>query len=214
LLIAIAICTVVAALVGISVARDDSGRMTVVEHLVQWGVVYHGAGFVILDQELRRPDGLLQSELTLGRSTVSGLERYVVFALRRVDRSLTPVGSTTGSYLDEFRPIGNAGFDYPLMANAFGTSLFSLYLDAREVGVLFGSFGFGLFLGVVFRTWKAHGSAADYALLIGLTVGGWMSVFQSQLDSPRYWLLVVTWMLLQTIASGARTYQQGAGHHD
>jgi hypothetical protein len=183
----------------VSVVRDESGEMDLGSHLAMWGAVYHSTGFVILDQELRDPDGILRNEISFGRATFSGLERYGVLLLRRFDRSVVPIASVTGTYLDRFRPIGTLKDGSEIVGNAFATGLFYLYLDGREVGVLLGSVGFGLLLGTYFRTWRTYSYTTDFAIVLSLTLGGWLSVFQGQFDSARYWALILVCVLLQSV---------------
>jgi oligosaccharide repeat unit polymerase len=185
----------------IGFARDEqSSEVHIVQHSIYSGLVYHASGYVILDEELHKANGMLNSHPTFGRSALSGIERYGVLLLRRFDPSISPVLHGAGSYLDEYRAVATASDGTPVMANAFATSLFSLYRDGGVIVVLFFAGIFGFVLSIFYRTWQAKKYATDLAIVLGLTMGGWLSLFQSQFDRSGYWLLFALSVVLYRLS--------------
>ena len=188
----------VGALLLISVWRGAKGTDTLT--LVKTGLVeYHTVGFVLFDQELSSPTSRLNSRLSYGRSIIGGLDTLAVVLLRRVNPDLVPMAGENGVVMAEPREAGRDGHGQPILANAFYTILYSLYFDGRYLAVILLPLVFGFLLARSYLDWLKNGSLASLALLLLLMYVGIFSLFQSPVETPRFWGALVLLPVMKKI---------------
>lgn len=146
-------------------------------------VQYHTGGFTIFDQELHDPDSRLNTHLTFGRASLGTIEKAsVVLVLRKIDGEVRSVVNDNGGSLLEYRKIGP-----DMRMNAFGTIMYSIYMDGREVAVVLLSIIFGYFLMGHYLAWRKQRRAHSLMMCSLFSYVGFMGLFNSPLAGPHFW---------------------------
>jgi oligosaccharide repeat unit polymerase len=170
----------------------DFGMSRVVNRYV---VQYHTGGFTIFDQELHDQDSWLNTHLTLGRASLGTIEKAsVVVFFRKIDGDIRSVVNDTGSNLQEYREIGP---DMPM--NAFGTIMYSMYMDGREVAVVLLSMIFGYFLMGHYLAWRKQQRAHSLMMCTLFAYVGFMGLFNSPLGGPHLWGGVLLFVIVNRL---------------
>jgi oligosaccharide repeat unit polymerase len=146
-------------------------------------VQYHTGGFTIFDQELHDQDSRLNRHLTFGRASLGTIEKgSVVLFFRKIDAGVRSVVNDNGSYLLEYRDIGPG-----ITMNAFGTIMYSMYMDGREVAIVLFSALFGYFLMGHYLAWRKQRRAHSLMMCVLFGYVGFMGLFNSPLSGPHFW---------------------------
>jgi len=146
-------------------------------------VKYHTGGFTVFDQELHDQESRLNTHLTFGRASLGIIEKAsVVLLFRKIDGEVRSVVNDNGSSLLEYRKVG------PNMSmNAFGTVMYSMYMDGREVAVVILSTIFGYFLMGHYLAWRKQRRAHSLMMCALFAYVGFMGLFNSPLAGPHFW---------------------------
>jgi oligosaccharide repeat unit polymerase len=187
---------ILALLLGLSIVRGEK-NIGPLATLKKIAVDYHTVGLVLFDQELIRPSSRLNSGMSYGRSLIGGFDTLVVVMLRRFNPDLVPVAGESGAYMAVPRVVGTDERGKPIMGNAFYTVLYTLYYDGRYLAVILIPLIFGYFLAASYLDWLKNGSLASLVMLVLLMYVGLFSLFQSPIESLRFWGALILLALLK-----------------
>jgi oligosaccharide repeat unit polymerase len=149
-------------------------------------VDYHTVGFSLFDSELKNPASVLNNTITYGRLFIGGLETCFTIVIRQFDKTYySPALSTAIRLAENDVLIGKIRY------NSYYTLLYTLYSDGRFIGVILGGLILGFSLNYYFKRWIKFQQTRDafYVILIMSVLV--MSIFISQLEIMRSWILLV-----------------------
>jgi oligosaccharide repeat unit polymerase len=163
------------------------GGLTISAYFAVW---YHTAGFSLLDLELKDPFSRLNDFMTFGQASFGGLIEYVILILRPLVQ-YDSVAYLNGMYHSEFKLLGYSDMlSVPIFGNAYYTVLYSLFQDFSWFGIVGGGFLYGRFLNNSYCRYIHFGNFSSLYLLNALMYCGMFGLFQSPLESPRFWFAV------------------------
>lgn len=117
------------------------GRMsqdTGLEYILNTFLIdYHTCGFAIFNDELLNKASFLNTNTTYGMASTGTISYIIGLFYHLFDSNFYPIPEQIGRILNEYKDVGVNDFNQPLLYNAFGTIMYSVYLDG------------GLFLSVV-----------------------------------------------------------------
>jgi hypothetical protein len=119
--------------------------------------------------------------------------------LRRFNPDLVPVAGESGAYMAVPREVGTDEQGEPILGNAFYTVLYSLYYDGRYLAVILFPLVFGYFLAASYLDWLKNGSLASLVMLVLLMYVGLFSLFQSPVESLRFWGALILLTVLKKL---------------
>jgi len=125
-------------------------------------VNYHTYSFTIYSNELQNPDSLLNQAATYGRASLGFIDTFITMVLRRFDLDLVPISTRIGTDLNLFQSVGFDAENNVIMANAFGSILYSIYLDGGFIFIII----FGVFFGFLITKLSTR-ALGLYAVLCG-----------------------------------------------
>ena len=150
-------------------------------------VNYHTVGFVMFDSERQDPQSLLNSKMTYGRGVLGALDTLMSACLHGLDKSLPQaVTREIATTLHTFQVLGQDRGMSVLM-NAFGTVLYPIYLDGRELMVLVAPWFYGYWLTLLYQRWIQNEDIHSLMLVLLLFYVGIFSIFQSSISDFRFW---------------------------
>jgi len=159
---------------------------------------YHTLGFTIFDLHLNDASSLLNQYDTFGRASLGHVERAIVFFLKRIDSSVVSIPHQVAIYLDERNLVGYDYLGKPIYANAFGTILYSIYLDGKVPLIIFASAVYGFCLPNLTLTSLLKSNPFTLAILFSLVYLGIFGIFQPLLLRS-FWLILGYIKLLESI---------------
>ncbi|EQA36548.1 oligosaccharide repeat unit polymerase [Leptospira inadai serovar Lyme str. 10] len=124
--------------------RENKASLAYERLLKLFVIDYHTMSFSMFDVELQNPLSIVH-QTTYGRSSFAGLERPIAFISKFFGIRIEPQADVIGSYLHEYKTIGQGANGNAIKYNAFGSLMFSLYRDGGPffiglMGILFGFF--------------------------------------------------------------------------
>jgi oligosaccharide repeat unit polymerase len=175
------------------------GVLDVQEIVQQYVLRYHTLGFTLFDLERLDAASRLNTHLTLGRSTLGGLEQFLMEVLSFVDSSARAAARETGSYMHAFRHIGTAPEGYSIQANAFNTLLYTLYIDGRQVFVVLLPLIYGWLTTRHYAQWMKQRRIHSLMVLCLLATVGLLGIFNSPLEGQALWVAALTVLFINRV---------------
>jgi len=175
-------------------------------------VTYHTAGFVMFDSERQDPRSFLNSKMTYGRGVLGALDTLMTVCIRRLDKSVQAVAIEIGETLHTFQVLGQDR-GMPVLMNAFGTVLYPIYLDGRELMVLVAPWFYGYWLTLLYQRWIQNEDIHSLMLVLLLFYVGVFSIFQSYISDFRFWPVLLGIVTLnKVICRTSRSIQNQPRH--
>ncbi len=156
---------------------------------------YHTVGFSLFDHELTDKNSSLNTQTTYGRLSVGGLETIFTILIRQFDRNYySPALENSIRLANKSIAVGIENPPTPMFKgiktyNSYYTLLYTFYSDGGMFGVSLGGLVIGFFLEYLFRKWKKKGRTLDAFYLILLISIAILSIFMSQLEIMRTWII-------------------------
>lgn len=145
-------------------------------------VTYHTESFSIFDAELKNPNSILH-EFSYGLSMLGGIERYWVLVLNKLGFLYLSQTDIVGGYLHRDFNIGTDKLGNPILLNAYGSILFTMYRDGGVLGVVF----FAILFGFLFSYYSVAIKNRDpyrFSILLGLMFILTYGIFQPTTLGP------------------------------
>lgn len=169
-------------------------------------VDYHTVGFVLFDHELKDKTSPLNSQVTYGRLSFGGLETMFTIFVRRFNKHYY-----SPALANAIRMASNSvkvGVENPptiifrgvKVYNSFYTLLYTFYSDGKFIGIALGGMGLGFLLEYFFMKWKRYGDSLDALCLMLLISIMILSIFVSQLEIMRTWIMLILFFGLKLTA--------------
>ena len=175
--------------------RED---VSIGEILGYFAVWYHTTGFALLDTELTDRASHLNSAVTYGLASIGGLYNYVVYGLHVLGIEIPSVARDNGIIHNEYVRIGySTALSVPIFSNAYYTVLYSIFQDFRWFGATILSFVFGFVVDRGYTHFVQDGRDSSLYLLIVYLYLGLFGIFQSPLESPMFWIPLLTGLILR-----------------
>lgn len=166
-----------------------SPKLNVIDLADKFVYEYHTLGFTLFDQELNRQQSLLNQHTTNRMSSLGTIERSAVLLFRRFDRNIDSSSVEIGRSLSKFRVVGYVN-GKPILSNAFGTVLYSLYMDGGLILVLIVTFTYGFYLQKFSWLVRINSSIYNLSVLLTLIYIGIFGIFMPLLAGS-YWLYLI-----------------------
>lgn len=160
-------------------------------------VDYHTVGFSLFDHELKDNNSSLNTQTTYGRLSVGGLETIFTILIRQFDRDYySPALENSIRMASKSIAVGVENPPTPMFYgvktyNSFYTLLYTFYSDGGLLGVLLGGLILGFFLEFFTLRWKRNHRILDAFYLILLISVAILSIFMSQLEIMRTWMILL-----------------------
>ena len=163
---------------------------------------YHTVGFSLFDHQLINPSSLLNTQLTYGRLTFGGLETMLTIILRQFDPSYYSPALLNSITLSKSVLVGIENpptfiFNGIKYYNSFYTLLYTFYSDGRFLGVFIGGGILGYLVEYFYQSWQKNKKLIDGHFLILLISIVTMSIFVSQLEIMRTWMLIMLYLFIK-----------------
>ena len=183
-------------LIWMSQRRFAAGGMDAITLSSYFAIWYHTAGFVLFDIELNDSISRLNNSITFGQASFGGLIEYVLLMFRPIVQ-FDSVSHLNGIYQNEMKIIGYSDvLNAPIFSNAYYTVFYSLFQDFRWFGIIGGCFLYGRILNNSYRRYISSGNIADLYLLNALMFCGMFGIFQSPLESARFWMVIIFYIFI------------------
>lgn len=196
---------IIIALVGAMIVGIGSRRRYNLANQIELFLVdYHTVGFTLFDLEVKNPESVLNKQMTYGRLFFGGLETIGTIGIRQFDKNYMSPALNNAIVMGENRITGvekvpSITFKGIKRHNSFYTILYTLYSDGRYIGLFLGGLVIGWFLKLYYRRWLADNSTYSLLWVILITNTMIFSVFISQLEIMRTWMLIIGFWLLEFI---------------
>ena len=119
---------------------------TDVSSIINTIVNQHTLGFALFDNEYRNSRSLLNTHTSYGLAILNDLFYWINLLLRRIDPSLITPAQLIGVKMHSFQQVGvEIGTGLPILANAYTTIMYPIYLDGGLIMVILFSIVFGYF---------------------------------------------------------------------
>ncbi|MBC7429125.1 MAG: oligosaccharide repeat unit polymerase [Bacteriovorax sp.] len=167
---------------------------------------YHTVGFDLFDHELKNPASALNTVRTYGRLSMGGLETIGTIIIRRFDKNYySPALENSIKMANESIVVGVENpptviFNGIKVYNSFYTLLYTFYSDGGYLGIIFGGIVLGFILEFFYQRWIQHHNILDAFFLILFISIGILSIFMSQLEIMRTWIIFVFLILIGYIS--------------
>jgi oligosaccharide repeat unit polymerase len=159
---------------------------------------YHTVGFDLFDHELVNKMSPLNIEKTYGRLTFGGLETIGTIIIRQFHSKnyYSPALSNSIRMAEQSIVVGVEDpptiiFNGVKVYNSFYTLLYTFYSDAGYVGIILGGVVLGFFLQYFYKRWKQNEDVLDAFFLVLTLSIGILSIFMSQLEIMRTWMIII-----------------------
>jgi oligosaccharide repeat unit polymerase len=177
-------------------SAEGVNLLTLSTYFTVW---YHTTGFSLLDLELNDPASRLNEFMTFGQASFGGLVEYFILILRPFIR-YESVSYLNGFFQSQFQTLGFSDLlGAPIFGNAYYTVLYSLFQDFSWAGIVGGGFLYGRLLNRSYRRYIRLGDFANLYLLNALLYCGVFGLFQSPLESSRFWFAIFAAFLISRI---------------
>ncbi len=194
---------IIIALVGAMIVGIGSRRRYNLANQIELFLVdYHTVGFTLFDLEVKNPESALNKNITYGRLFFGGLETIGTIGIRQFDKTYMSPALNNAIVMGENRITGvekvpSITFKGVKRHNSFYTILYTLYSDGRYIGLFLGGLVIGWFLKLYYRRWLAEDSTYSLLWVILITNTMIFSVFISQLEIMRTWMLILGFWLIE-----------------
>ena len=150
--------------------------------ITMYVIDYHTVSFSIFDRDLQEPKSVLHIK-SFGRSSLGPFDRIIVnmLGLFGVEKNAQP--DLNGLALMPNREVGRDPDGNPKFYNAFGSVLYSLYRDGRQMFIIFAGVIFG-FLASFFSESLRYKNSYGITFLTALAFIGIYGIFQPVLEGP------------------------------
>lgn len=163
---------------------------------------YHTVGFTLFDHELKDKSSPLNSNTTYGRLSIGGLETILTIMIRRFDKDYySPALANSIRMADNSIIVGVEDpptriFKGVKVYNSFYTLLYTFYSDGGYLGIILGGIILGFLLEYFYRKFLIQGKVIDLFLLILVVSVVLLSIFMSQLEIMRTWIVLIVLIFL------------------
>ena len=165
-------------------AAESSGVREIFDDFV---IGYHTAGFTLFDIHLNDASLMLGDANTYGRVSLGTIEWASGIFLRRFDPNVGNLSIAAAEDLGQFVLAGYDSSGKPILLNAFGTILYSVYMDGGIPLTLFLSSAYGfLLLKYTSHSLKKR-EVYSLSILLFLVYTGIFGIFQPLLMTASYW---------------------------
>ena len=181
----------------IGALRGDTEDSNLIRFLKYQIVNYHTVGLVILDQEINDHFSRLNTNITIGRSTLGGLERIGVLTIRRFDKTVDSAPGQNTEDLARFRSVGESE-GVNLKYNAFGTLFYTFLIDGRVLFLIIGFFWLGMLIKIINNK---HNAGRPYYICFVYLFTHLMvqSVYYSPIETSNFWISFILLILIQNM---------------
>ena len=177
---------------------NDLGVFDISAYFLVW---YHTLGFSLLDLELNNSFSRLNDFPTLGQASFGGLIDYFLVPLHPIIQ-YDPVAYLNAVSQEEFQIVGYSDLlGAPIPANAYYTVFYSIFQDFGWFGIVGVWFLYGRLLNRSYRKYIHYGNFSSLYLLNALIFCGMFGLFQSPLESHRFWVAVIFAYFISKIES-------------
>ncbi|MDP3587812.1 MAG: O-antigen polymerase [Sulfuricurvum sp.] len=107
---------------------------------------YHTCGFAIFNDELMDPVSYLNTHTTYGMASTGAVSYFTGIWYHLFDNSFHPIPEEVGRALNTYKNLGFNEDGIPLFYNAFGTVMYSIYLDGGLLFSILLSFLYGFYI--------------------------------------------------------------------
>lgn len=163
---------------------------------------YHTVGFTLFDHELKDKSSPLNNNTTYGRLSIGGLETILTIMIRRFDKDYySPALANSIRMADNSIIVGVEDpptriFKGVKVYNSFYTLLYTFYSDGGYLGIILGGIILGFLLEYFYRKFLIQGKVIDLFLLILVVSVVLLSIFMSQLEIMRTWIVLILLIFL------------------
>lgn len=167
---------------------------------------YHTLGFSLFDHELKDKTSSLNTRTTYGRLSVGGLETIFTILIRQFNRDYySPALENSIRMASKSIVVGvenppTSMFNGVKTYNSFYTLLYTFYSDGGILGVVLGGLVIGFLLEYFFIRWKHNQRILDALYLILLISVAILSIFMSQLEIMRTWMILFLLVFLSLVS--------------
>jgi oligosaccharide repeat unit polymerase len=176
----------IAIIIVFSITITRSGKdTTFLDNIKRYVVEYHTIGFVLFDKALHNEGSYLNENIFFGRATFGSLERYIVLIIRRFDKSIDAALGDANVERAEFINISDRNSP-PKYFNAFYTILYTLYIDGRIYGIIFGGLLLGYTVRFSYLKWKKQFNLFYLSVHLILVQSLIFSIFNSPIEAMRF----------------------------
>ena len=165
-------------------AAENSELKAVFDDFV---IGYHTAGFTLFDIHLNDSDFMLGDTSTYGRVSLGTIEWASGIFLRRFDPNVGNLSIEAAEDLGQFIIAGHDRLGKPIVLNAFGTILYSIYMDGGIPLTLFLSSFYGFLLLKYTSYSLKKREVYSLAVLLFLIYTGIFGIFQPLLMTGSFW---------------------------
>ncbi len=165
-------------------------------------VDYHTVGFDLFDHELTDKASALHTQTTYGRLTLGGLETILTVVIRRFDDLYySPALANSIRMANKSIVVGVESpptviFNGVKVYNSFYTLLYTFYSDGGYVGIILGGIVLGFLVSYFHSRWKKFNCTLDAFFLILFISIAILSIFMSQLEIMRTWIMIIFLLML------------------
>lgn len=142
-------------------------------------ITYHTCGFAIFNDELINETSFLNNNTTYGMASTGTISYVIGLIYHLFDNTFYPVPEQIGRILNEYKNLGVNDSNQPLLFNAFGTVMYSIYLDgglflSLIFGYIYGYFltKFMLISKLNIQSFRAHYLLSLIFVLVYITLNG------------------------------------------
>lgn len=148
---------------------------------------YHTLGFTLFDIHLNDP-GLMLGEInTYGRASLGTIEWAAGIFFRRFDPNISNISMEAAVDIGRFITTGYDDLGHPISFNAFGTILYTIYMDGGIPLTLFLSSLYGFYLLKLTNQSLEKKSVYSISLLFFLIYVGIFGIFQPLMLLSSFW---------------------------
>lgn len=186
-----------------TIIRQNQNFDTLFQTIFNKSIIeYHTLGFSLFDAHLNNASSPLGSEMTYGRASLGNLEALPTIVLRKLfgenNEILQSVPSEIALYLNTPEILGYSQDKSPLTYNAFGTILYTLYIDGGLFFIILMSIVYGFFLLKFSYFSIKYPTVYSISVLICLAYIGFFGIFQPILiGNWLIYLIIIRWASFQ-----------------
>jgi oligosaccharide repeat unit polymerase len=159
-------------------------------------VDYHTVGFSLFDHELMDKSSPLNTQTTYGRLSLGGLETIATIFIRQFNHNYYSPALANSIRMTNNIVVGIENpptmiFNGVKMYNSFYTLLYTFYSDGGFFGVIIGGLVFGFLLEFFNRRFLKAQRTLDAFYLVLIISVAILSIFISQLEIMRTWIILM-----------------------
>lgn len=184
----------------VAIARVTSDRLSsstdLFRELIDSALInYHTVGFSLFDHSMMDLSSPL-NQRTYGIVSLGSIASIFFIVWRKLGFETSSAIEEMAEYLDQAVNIGQGSDGTPLVYNAFGTVLYSIYQGGGLILTIFLPFVYGFYLVRLSSQSMVSPNLYNVSILTALVYIGIFGIFQPVL-SGNYWLyLILIWVLV------------------